>query len=106
MKKIEEGKVYNTDTAEAVASWDNGHMTSDFQYCSEVLYRTKKGKFFLFGEGGAMSIYSGTYGNSTGWGYKIKVFKEGEAWKIVEWLERTGNQDEAIKLFPDLLKEA
>lgn len=65
MKKVIEGKLYNTETAEELASWHNGCSYNDFNYCREVLYRTKKGNYFIYGEGGAMSKYSRFCGNNS-----------------------------------------
>ena len=39
MKKIINGKKYDTDTASCVGSWDNGYGYSEFGYFSEALYR-------------------------------------------------------------------
>ena len=52
MKKIIEGKVYDTETADCAAEWSSPHTRSDFHYCEEGLYRTKKGTWFLAGEAG------------------------------------------------------
>lgn len=49
MRKIFEGKVYNTETAEEVGYYENGRSKSDFNYYAASLYRTKKGRFFLQG---------------------------------------------------------
>jgi hypothetical protein len=51
MKRIIEGKTYNTDTATLVADWDNGKFSNDFNYAYENLYITKKGQFFITGNG-------------------------------------------------------
>jgi len=57
MKRIINGKVYNTETAEKVASWDNDLFVNDFGYMSDNLegYNTKKvffvGKTFLDNRG-------------------------------------------------------
>ena len=64
MKKIINGKVYNTSTAERVGGWSNNHATSDFGYCSEDLYRKRTGEFFLFGQGSAGSRYAKSCGNN------------------------------------------
>ena len=40
MKRIINGKSYNTETAEELARGDNG-LYGDFGYCRESLYRTK-----------------------------------------------------------------
>ena len=68
MKKIINGKVYNTSTAERVCGRSNGRSTSDFGYCSEDLYRKRTGEFFLYGEGGPRSRYAVSCGNND-WGY-------------------------------------
>lgn len=95
MKRIINGKVYNTEKAERVGSWDNGYYTNDFHYCSEDLYRKKTGEFFLHGEGGAMSIYASSEGNMSGYGERIIPMTYDEAAK---WAERhlTGDQYEQI----------
>lgn len=56
MKKIIDGKRFDTDTAEFIDSYSFGRGT--FQYFSEDLYRTVKGAWFLAGEGGARSKYA------------------------------------------------
>lgn len=58
MKKIIDGKSYNTDTATRIGHWWNGLSRSDFGYCEEELYLTKKDAWFIAGEGGAMSRWS------------------------------------------------
>ena len=56
MKKIINGKKYDTDTARFLTSDGNGR--SDFSRCYEELYRKKTGEYFLYGSGGPMSKYS------------------------------------------------
>ena len=63
MKKIINGRMYNTDTAELVGEWDNGHSYTDFNYCKEALYRKKTGEYFLHGKGGARSRWCEWGGN-------------------------------------------
>lgn len=84
MKTIIDRKVYNTDTAEKLCHWDNGLGNGDFRNCSEDLYKTQKGAYFLCGEGGAMSKYSRKFGNMSGAGSGIIVLSDSEA---MEWLE-------------------
>lgn len=64
MKKIINGKLYNTETAQSIGYWCNTGNTRDFSYVSEELYRKRTGEFFLFGEGGPMSKYSRSIGNN------------------------------------------
>lgn len=55
MKKIINGKVYNTQTAVRIYDYDNQLFVTDFRFYSETLYKTKKGSYFLLKEGGPMS---------------------------------------------------
>jgi len=65
MKKVINGKVYDTKTAELVHEWSNGHFTNDFQYRSKDLYRTSKGNWFIHHEGGAMTDMAQSCGNNS-----------------------------------------
>ena len=58
MKKIINGRVYNTATAHRLAQGGNGLPRNDFSYCEEELYRTKSGKYFLYGKGGPNSRHA------------------------------------------------
>lgn len=58
MRKIIDGKAYDTDKAEMVADWDNGLYSSNFKYVSEQLYRKNNGEYFIVGSGGAMTEYA------------------------------------------------
>lgn len=83
MKKVIDGKVYNTETAELVASYNNGISRRDFGFCEEDLYKTKKGAFFVHGEGGAMSGWSqscGSNGRCGGSGIEVLSKKAALAW--------------------------
>ena len=72
MKKIINGKVYDTASAKLVGEWDNGRYGMDFGRCAEDLYHKRTGEFFLHGSGGPMSKYSVSYGdNEWGGGEKI-----------------------------------
>lgn len=67
MKKIMDGKRYDTETAELCAEWENSFGYTDFNWCRERLYQKKTGEFFLYGEGNAMSKYARSIGNNS-WG--------------------------------------
>lgn len=71
MKKIINGAKYDTNTAKCIGKWDNGVSSNDFDYVSEELYRTKSGKYFLYGQGGRNSRYGEWYGNTGGCGEQI-----------------------------------
>ena len=64
MKKIINGKKYDTETATAVGSWSNNYSCRDFNHCAETLYRKKTGEYFLYGYGGPMSKYAESCGQN------------------------------------------
>ena len=57
MKKIINGKLYNTDTARQIGSWDS-NITDRLYWVNETLYQKQRGEFFLHGEGGPGSKYA------------------------------------------------
>ena len=103
MKKIVDGKKYDTAKAEKIATWNAGYYYSDFNYCEEILYRTARGSYFLYGEGGAFSPYGEQYGNTSGAGNTIIPFSDQAA---REWLEERDEADLILKHFADKVEEA
>jgi hypothetical protein len=94
MKKVIDGKVYNTETAECIHEWSNSYYPNDFHYCEESLYKTKKGAWFVAGEGGAMSGYARSCGsNSWAGGEGLRVLSDEEA---LGWLEQHGADADTI----------
>lgn len=96
MKKIINGKLYNTETAKLVANWWNGLGVSDFRNCEESLYLKKTGEFFLYGEGGGLSPYAEHFGSGWGYGKKITPLTEEEA---RQWAESHMEADEYLKIW-------
>lgn len=88
MKKIINGKKYDTDTATQIGSYDNGLSYSDFDYFREALYRKRTGEFFLAGEGHARTKYARQMGDSYGYGEAIIPISANTA-KM--WLETYDN---------------
>ena len=103
MKRIINGKAYNTDTAEEVAEYWNGYSVSDFKHFTEALYKTSKGAWFIAGEGGPMSHYARSVPGGTGGGEGLRVVTEAEA---MAWLEGHGFTDELEEYFGDRIEEA
>jgi hypothetical protein len=104
MKAVINGKRYDTETADLVAQWSNHYYPNDFHYCEEALYRTKKGNWFIHGEGGAMSSYSRPCGNNGSCGgEEIRVLTPDEA---REWLEGKDRVEELELYFSDEIEEA
>ncbi|UCE51361.1 MAG: hypothetical protein JSV31_19145 [Desulfobacterales bacterium] len=103
MKKVINEKLYNTETAEIIFAWENAYFPSDFHYCTETLYRTKKGAWFIHGTGGPLSKYRIQVGTGSFSGSEtIETLTENEAY---EWLENYANicVKETITYFAHLL---
>lgn len=100
MKKVIKGAVYDTSTAKKIGEYDNGLQRTDFAYYEETLYRTKSGKYFVYGWGHANSKYGEWHGNSGGSGEEIRPYTYQEA---VEWAEEylSGEDYEAAFGVPD-----
>lgn len=98
MKKIINGKKYDTDTATMMLEWRNNQ--SGFRYCYEALYRKKTGEYFLFGEGGAMTRYYKSVGDNTyTGGNAITPMTEKEA---REWAESVADGDDYERIFGEV----
>ena len=96
MKRIIKGKLYSTETATCIGSYENSNPR-DFHYLREELYRKNNGEFFLCGEGGPLSMYSvQTDTNSWSSGEKISPLTVEEA---KEWGEVHLSAEAYIELF-------
>lgn len=72
MKKIINGKMYDTETVKKVAEWSDGLSFRDFTHAEETLYRKRTGEFFLHGVGGPATRYAVSCGqNAWSGGSKI-----------------------------------
>lgn len=83
MKKIINGKVYNTSTAKRLGEYEPNPYCSDFYYFCETLYQKKTGEFFLHGEGNAASKYSRSCGQNEWCGSEKIIpmtYKEAQKW--------------------------
>lgn len=96
MKKIINGKLYDTTTARCLGS-DSYSNRRDFHYWSEELYVKRTGEYFLYGEGGPMSRYAETVGqNEWSGGEKIIPLSLDKARK---WAEEHLSADEYEEAF-------
>lgn len=103
MRKVINGKIYDTEKATLLAEYWNGLGSGDKNYFIERLYITKKGSFFLYGAGGPMSIYSESNGSLT-WGIsKITPLTNEETF---DWLEKNGETEVIEEYFSDWIEEA
>lgn len=83
MKKIINGKKYDTDKAAEVGRWDNGMMPTDMDYIEQALHRKKNGEYFLYSEGGPRTRYARSEGYdrwSSGWAIEPVTYDEAREW--------------------------
>lgn len=100
MKKIINGRRYDTEAAEKVAEAYSNLARNDFGYWEEELYRKRTGEFFLYGWGGPASRYSKSAGlNSWSGGEKIRPLTIEEAQK---WAEENLDGDEYEEIFGEV----
>ena len=104
MKKVIDGVLYNTETATEIAS-DSYSNPSDFNHWEEVLYRTKKGSWFLLGSGGPSSRYSVSI-DTNSWSGSNDNIAPLEPREAMQWLERAEEHDLILEHFADLVREA
>lgn len=90
MKKIINGKMYNTETAEEICKYSSGQY-GDFECIRKTLFKKKTGEFFLKAYGGAMTSYEGEE--------TIEPLTEEEAKSFVE---RNGSVETYIELFGEV----
>jgi len=92
--KIVNGKKYDTDKAECIATASYSHP-GDFSYWCESLYVTPGGAFFVDGEGGPMSHYSRSTGqNEWSGGSDITPMTKAEA---LAWCEENNIKASVIE---------
>lgn len=97
MRKIIDGRTYNTETAKELGNWYNMPDESDFTWCEETLYRTTKAAYFLHGRGGPMSPYARSIGQNSWTGSEeIVPLTEAEA---REWAEQHLDAEEYEEIF-------
>jgi hypothetical protein len=95
MKKIINGKKYDTATAECIDSVGEGYV-GDFSHWREQLCRKRNGEFFLYGWGGPSSRYNRAVGNGWIGGEEIIPMTDDEA---REWIERNSDAEVYEQLF-------
>lgn len=102
MKKIINGKRYDTGTAIERGTADHNAVTS-FEWYEETLYQKKTGEFFLYGEGHARSRYAMQYTDGTwGPGRNITPLTFDEA---RQWAEENLEADEYEAIFGEVAED-
>ena len=94
MKKIINGRIYDTSTATEIASYRSpGRLGDDFDAVREVLYKTPRGRFFLLGKGFVSPWGADNLSGGTSYGADIQALDEAEA---RAWVERRRIDPEEI----------
>lgn len=103
MKKIINGKRYDTDTAKECGTAYSKLGRRDFGYWEETLYQKRTGEFFLYGEGGPASRYAVSAGqNSWSGGEKIIPLSVENAMK---WAEEHLEMEEYESIFGEIAED-
>ncbi len=104
MRKIINGRRYDTDKCELIGEYSYSNP-GDFNYMAEGLYVTpKSGQYFIAGEGGANTKFSQTVSQNT-WsgGELIQPLSKDDAFA---WAQRHLQPDEVEKHFSDIIEDA
>lgn len=96
MKKIINGKMYDTDTAKELVSVTNGYCMGDLYYSKTALYQKRTGEYFVYSEGGPMSEYGDNVGYERTWGCRFEPATERSA---KEWIAKHCDGDTYLSLF-------
>ena len=103
MKKLINGKRYDTDTAKECGTAYSKLGRRDFGYWEETLYQKRTGEFFLYGEGGPASRYAVSAGqNSWSGGEKIIPLS---AQNAMMWAEEHLEADEYERIFGEVTED-
>ena len=104
MRRIIEGKRYDTASATLVAEARSGENCTDFAYFEETLYRTPSGAWFLYGEGGGLSKYREALSEHS-WcgGSRITPLTPDEA---MAWLEDHDETEALERHFAEAIQDA
>lgn len=96
MKKVINGRLYDTDTAKEIG-YRCSNITDQLEGIQETLYRKRTGEFFLHGDGGARTQYAHqTEGGGWCGGEGIVPLSYDRA---REWAEEYLDADEYLKYF-------
>ena len=97
MKRVIDGKLYNTETAEEIASFCSGQC-GDFNFYEAIMYRTKKGALFLYESGGPFSKMGESNGKESYGTSALTVLNTDQAlsWANENSKELAASESEAI----------
>jgi hypothetical protein len=105
MKKVIDGLRYDTEIAVALGFASSDEGRSDSHFWQAALYRTpRSGRYFLAGEGGAMSRFGQSCGRST-WSGGADLIPMSAA-EALEWAEQHLTTEEIEAAFGDAIEDA
>jgi hypothetical protein len=99
MKRILDGKIYDTETAtlRADISGNDGALPSnEFEWQHTGLYVSPRGTYFIAGRGGARSRWAKPMGLGTGPGEGLIIISDAEARNL---FEKFGDMDKYAEYF-------
>lgn len=80
MRKVIDGKIYDTETATKIFEYENCHDPGNAKYVSKTLYRTPNECWFVREFGGGLSEIAQVYADgSSGPGSSIEVLSDDAA---------------------------
>ena len=94
MKRVINGKLYNTDTAVELACYD---ATDNLNYITERLHRKRTGEYFIHGEGGARTRYAASDGD--GWSRGGEAIFPLSVDEARAWAEQHISEEDFERLF-------
>lgn len=99
MKKIINGRLYNTETSVVLAKRESGYFYGDYRSFEEILYKKSTGEYFLYGTGGALSKYAMEAGGDIMAGENIFPLTEEEA---TQWAEKYLTCEQYVSIFGEV----
>lgn len=86
IKRIFNGKAYNTQSANLIATYEFYPDDEPYYHCDEELYQTKKGSFFIVGTGASHTMWSKKDASIGEWRTSYSVVPLAEQ-EVKRWLE-------------------
>ena len=104
MKKVINGKLYDTEKAAKMASWENNQDYTSFNHLEETLYRKRTGEYFLHGAGEARTKYAQRYEDNM-WGHGEQIIPL-TVKAAQEWAEEHLDVDDYERIFGTVDEDA
>ena len=104
MKKVINGKLYDTEKAAKMATWENNRDYTSFSHLEETLYRKRTGEYFLHGAGEARTKYAKRYEDNL-WGHGEEIIPL-TVKAAQEWAEEHLDGDDYERIFGTVDEDA